>query len=176
MLGHRAILREILNAFPTANPPESEDIPAGFVGQAESRELVLGLAGRSWTQVDSGYISNHGDWLVYLSPRAFAYFLPAWMALSLNYARAGYVADWTVSFFCHPPASEPMSNVQSRMIGALDSAQKSAVIRWITHMVQANPGSDVGKLRHQGLNVEDAVYNLSLRGYDASDQGQFAGD
>ena len=166
-------LRAIYAAFPAGNPPGPNGIVADFVPQskpAEAAELIRELAGRPWTEVDSGFIETHGDWMVYLAPAAFAYFLPAWLVYGLAYDRAGYVADWTVSFFAHPPASEPMTDVQARMIDALDSHQKSAVIRWITYLIEAHPDADPGHLKKQGLDVEDAVYNLSLRQYDADGQ------
>jgi len=166
-------LNAIYAAFPVSNPPRPDTIVAEFVPQSkpvEAAELSRELGGRPWNEVDSGFIETHGDWLVYLAPQAFAYFLPAWMVFGLDYHRAGYVADWTVSFFAHPPASEPMTHVQSRMIDALDSQQKSAVIRWITYLIKAYPESDPGHLKKQGLDIEDAVYNLSLRPYDQDGQ------
>ncbi len=167
------VLDAIYASFPVGNPPRSDEVVAEFVPQAkplEAVELFRELGGRPWNEVDSEFIEKHGDWLVYLAPQAFAYFLPAWLVYGLDYPRAGYVADWTVSFFAHPPASEPMSNVQSRMIDALDSLQKSAVIRWITYLIEAYPESDPGHLKKQGLDIEDAVYNLSLRPYDLDGQ------
>lgn len=163
------ILMAIRDAFPVANAPSAEAVVADFVPgnrPVEAEELVHTLNRRPWTDVAPEFIDAHSDWMVYLSPRAFAYFLPAWLVYGLDYHRAGYAADWVVSFFAHPPASEEMSDVQARMINALDSTQKSTVIQWLIHLIAAYPDKDPGYLKQQGLAIEDAVYNLSLRPYD----------
>ena len=159
----------ILQAFPVAHPPDEAELLADFVQEdrpVEAEELRRELSGREWTVLDDEFLHTHSDWLVYLTPRAFAYFLPAWLIYGIDYHRAGYTADWIVSFFAYPPASEPISDLQARMLAALDTQQKSAVIHWITHLLKAYPDDDPGHLKHQGLSLEDAVHNLSLRPYD----------
>ena len=166
------VLNAIHGAFPVANPPDAESVVDEFVPASrplEAEELRRELGGRVWTDLGSEFIDTHADWLVYLTPRAFAYFVPAWLVYALDYYRAGYAADWIASFFAHPPASEPISDLQARMLAALDSQQKSAIIRWITYLCEAHADEDPGHLKQQGLSIEDAVYNLSLRPYDRLD-------
>jgi hypothetical protein len=99
------LLRAIEKAFPDAHPPPEAELTMSSLARSrpfESVEILRFLRGKKWTELDRIEIETHSDWLVYLSPKAFGYYLPAWLTYSLDLDSAKYPADFVKGYLTNP--------------------------------------------------------------------------
>jgi len=96
----------IEKAFPVTNlPREGELFSPEFVisGVFKAEELRWLLSCRSWKALPRSEIEQHPAWLIYLTPTAFVYYLPAWLTYTLDSMEVGFPAQFIVGYLVDPP-------------------------------------------------------------------------
>jgi hypothetical protein len=162
-----AIVQAIREAFPVAGPPDPDALFRAnltLYRPFEAEELRHELAGKAWTDIDESFVDSQADWLAFLSPQAFRYYLPAWLVYGADYRAAGYAADFTAAYLAGPDPGRNMPRHQSEHLTALDDVQRGVVIRWLTYLVDSYPDEDPGWLRQKGLTVDDIRADLESLG------------
>ena len=160
------VVGAIRAAFPDANPPRAAELTPDDLGgyyPFEAEELRTSLAGKNWTELTREFIDTHSDWLRYLTPEAFRYYLPAWLLYSVDWMRTDYAAQWISNLLSGPPANEPIPDHYAGFFAIMNSDQRSVVLRWLIYLLSAYPDEDIGWLNQKGMSLEDVVYNWTAR-------------
>ena len=153
------ILRAISTAFPAGSLPSAEELTPVWLADSypfEYQELQEQLAGTRWTDLPGEFIETHGDWLIWLTPKAFRYYVPAWLVYALDWENSGYAGQWISSVL-----AGPFSESDAQLVSALTPEQRSLVMIWLQYLVLANPNEDVGYLDQKGRSLQNvnAGYN-----------------
>jgi hypothetical protein len=154
----------IFEAWSGTTRPERAAIPSNPSGYyLECNQVADFFAGRNWFEVGlsellNEYRGDHSACLNFMSPAAFAYYLPTYMLLALErYEEADLAAEAAVAAFA--PISIPgVEGLRARRRAALTAAQQQAVgefLEWFTECHSDDwglyePSSVLAHWRHAG--------------------------
>ena len=80
----KQLIEEVTAAFANTIYPGDDNIAGTKYDDLESAEIVKDLKGRKWTDVDAETLAYHSNSLPFFKPEGFAYYLPAFMLLSIQ--------------------------------------------------------------------------------------------
>lgn len=139
----------ILDAWSGATRPDRASIPSDASGyHLECNQVADFFAGRDWSEVGlqelvHEYRGDHSACLSFMSPVAFAYYLPCYMLLALeHYEEADLAAEAAVAAFA-PKAIAGIEEKQRRRRAALNSRQQLAVSAFLEWFAECH-GDDWG--------------------------------
>ncbi len=129
---HSAV-EQVAAAFNDGPAPAEDEIVSrsSFPYDPEREQIRKFLSGKRWTELSidelDRYIGDASAILSFLTPKAFSYYLPAFLTVSLtDYARADaivYSTLWRFTLFSDPGFAE----LQAGWIGGLSTPQLEAV-------------------------------------------------
>ena len=133
---------KIEEAFSELPKPEKEDIAYDKSGNhLECNQVAEFFEGKSWKEINTAllwdeYIGDGSACLSFMNPKAFKYYLPAYMTIAINeYDQADVVADSAI-FALLPNKEGDLEGWWSERIRTLDSKQTSCVILFIDYMLK----------------------------------------
>jgi hypothetical protein len=126
-------ITEIASAFGDGPPPAEEEIvsPTEFPWDRERDEVRTFLSGKRWKEITiealEEYVGDQSAILGFLTPKAFSYYLPAFLTVSLtDHVRADVTVYTTLFRFarCGDPEIDAF---RTELIGSLSIVQLDAV-------------------------------------------------
>jgi hypothetical protein len=120
---------EILNTFPRVSPPSVDELAVDM--SADSMNLRTCFGGIPWWEVTDASIAQNYDNLPFLTPRAYHYYLPAFLLGSLkNFEPDNLILVYTV--FSLAPFKTPADDPLFKFIrGLFSSAEVEIVLKFL---------------------------------------------
>jgi hypothetical protein len=148
------LVARIREAFPVGGVPEPNDLVSHTCESCE--DLRASFGGLTWTSVSGRVLDQTAERIALFSPRAFRYYLPAFMCHAVAYPERPGVGptrtlDFTVQSLCDEAL--PSDEWWSERMPQLTRAQRGAV-RAFLEWVEACLTSDKAEDRMRGLARE----------------------
>jgi hypothetical protein len=123
LLSIEEIRLAIHRSFAHSAPPDVADVLMPNLAETrpfEAAELTSLLLGKDWRSITGREIEEHPDWLVYLSPMAFGYYLPAWLLHALASPHS-YASQFVSAY---------VDELPEELKAALSYVQRYAIAIW----------------------------------------------
>lgn len=155
-IGVVRLKEKIERAFSDVLYPGDENmiIPAAFWG-TEAHELSMHLQGKDWkdlkplenyssiisSEQSGDYYFSHQDTLLFLTPQAFRFFLPAFMTACLAFDEAFMISTTTV--FCltsHPENVSYEANIYMPRMALMSAEQLEVIAEFLRYVYSYHSG------------------------------------
>jgi hypothetical protein len=135
------IVAAVREAFADVHLPATTDIvTATSVRDPERDRVRRELDGRHWRDLDAASIASHPEALFLLAPRAWHFYLPAYLITALVAPRESDLAAASVVVSLTPDRPDPDSTTWvGERVRLLSAEQRSALERWLDHLATSRP-------------------------------------
>ena len=130
------VLKHIAQAFPLV-PLDPTDAFAGY-GETylDAEDFFAGTRHKVWTAFEIGFLEFHQEVLLFLSPKAFCSFLPAFLKATAEYFEdSDMLPDFVISALTRPDDAHGQSRFDAQ-IGPLTQKQSEAVAMTLAYCNQ----------------------------------------
>ena len=123
------LLQMIKEAFSGVPLPKADNLAAS--GGAEAFEEANAFRGQPWQELDASFLHRYRDALFWFTPEAFHYYLPGFLAASIETEDANALYVHNVLSFLRPPGSENLVRFRRERLSMLSSSQLRVLEKWL---------------------------------------------
>jgi hypothetical protein len=131
----KALVEAISRAFAASDYPQGDPISESPNDEGTAEYF----RGRSWRDCSTKDLMRHDFALLAFTPRAFAYFLPAFLVASLDHPKRAPIDH--VILVLTPPKNDPRRPSFWRRWSLLTPAQRQVVVDCLRYWGRAEPGT-----------------------------------
>ena len=140
----------IRNAFTDVLPPAEDELCDSVGGEAFADTQPF--RGKRWQELGPDFLERYQYALFWFTPKAFHYYLPAFLLGGL--ARPDAVFVVTILQLLQPTADDTRARFREERWGLLSDAQVDSLEKWLCWFLdQTNPGPIFASELQQGLQV-----------------------
>ena len=154
-MGKQNLVEQLRSAFP-AERIDGEAAFAQWGGSyPDASEYARAVDGKTWEQLDDGYIVRRNDALGFLSTHQLVQVLPVYLRSLIKYGVMSPALD-AVLVKLTRPTSEPSRGRFDAFVAALSNAQRNAIVGTLRQIAELDPDGSPGRAARAAL---DDVWN-----------------
>lgn len=126
---------QIETAFRVRTPPQST-VESGSISTPEQLDAIW-FVGRNWRDISRADWESHGDAFYAFSPKAFVYFLPSILMVSVERPGEYFgVAESLIGILDRSPVVENWDEFLVSRLCGLNSSEYAAISEWLLRLSQ----------------------------------------
>lgn len=138
--GPEVWLRRIIRAaFEGAAIPDCDEVIGPSAYDHEAQAMRRSLVGRHWLSLGGDDLLNHSDHLWLLTPKAFAYYLPAYLLAGIDYEAEHQAGPTIVSHLVPAEGAEGQTSFDALTVD-VTAQQARAVLSFLSYLWTRYPG------------------------------------
>lgn len=128
-----ADLRErVFNAFANTSAPDVKEITGtSWDGDLEREGVRQAFAGRAWHELPVSLFAEHRQALFFLSPRAWAYYVPGYMLAAIDRYNEADTVLTEIAETLTPSGDADIEPLRKARLAALTQHQRCVIVRFI---------------------------------------------
>jgi hypothetical protein len=136
------VIAAVREAFAEVRMPAASDIvPATAIHDPERERVQREFDGRHWRDLDASFVGSHAEALLLLAPRAWHFYLPAYLIAALVGPRESDLgaASVVVSLTRPEDVNPDATTWVGERVRLMSVEQRSALAGWLDHLATHRP-------------------------------------